>query len=147
MAEQTTSSATMAASKSDIIAVIADFEAYPNWADAVREAEVLETGADGRPSRVRFVLDAGVLKDEYVLGYEWHDDDTVRWELVEQGSVLSGMRGAYLLADRGDVTEVTYELAVDVKIPMIGMFRRKAEKVIIDTALKELKKRVEAGAS
>jgi hypothetical protein len=33
---------------------------------------------------------------------------------------------------------------VDISIPMIGMFKRKAEKVIIDTALKDLKKRVEA---
>lgn len=143
MAEQTTSSVTIAAPKSDILQVIADFGSYPEWADAVRETEVLETGADGRPSRVRFVLDTGVLKDEYVLGYEWYGDVTVRWELVEQGSVLSGMRGAYLLAGRDGGTEVTYELAVDVKIPMIGMFKRKAEKVIIDTALKELKKRVE----
>lgn len=143
MAEHTTSSVTIAASKADIAAVIADFGAYPEWADAVREAQVLETGADGRASRVRFVLDAGVLKDEYVLSYDWDDDTAVRWRLVEQGAVLSGMRGAYLLADAGDTTEVTYELAVDVKIPMIGMFKRKAEKVIIDTALIELKRRVE----
>ena len=39
---------------------------------------------------------------------------------------------------------MTYRLAVDVKIPMIGLLKRKAEKVIVDTALKELKKRVEA---
>ena len=41
-------------------------------------------------------------------------------------------------------TKVTYDLEVDLKIPMIGMLKRKAEKVIIDTALKELKKRVES---
>ena len=39
---------------------------------------------------------------------------------------------------------MTYRLAVDVSIPMIGMLKRKAEKVIIDTALKGLKKRVES---
>jgi hypothetical protein len=42
---------------------------------------------------------------------------------------------------------VHYRLAVDVKIPMIGMIKRKAEKVIVDTALKGLKKRVESGSS
>lgn len=143
MAEQTTSSVTVAASKADIMGVIADFESYPQWAEAVRETEVLETASGGQPVRVRFKLDTGVLKDEYVLGYQWDDDNAVRWRLVEEGSVLSGMRGAYLLSERADSTEVTYELAVDVKIPMIGMFKRKAEKVIIDTALRELKKRVE----
>ena len=49
-----------------------------------------------------------------------------------------------MLAPPGDATTVTYTLAVDLNIPMIGMFRRKAEKVIIDTALKELKRRVES---
>ena len=52
--------------------------------------------------------------------------------------------GSYALAGRGDSTTVTYSLAVDLNIPMIGMLRRKAEKVIIDTALKGLKRRVEA---
>lgn len=143
MAEQTTSSVTIAASKADIVSVIADFDAYPDWVDAVREAEILDRGPDGRPLRVRFALDAGVLKDEYVLGYEWHDD-AVRWHLVKEGAVLSGMDGAYLFAEQEGKTEVTYELAVDVKIPIIGRFRRKAEKVIIDTALRELKRRAES---
>jgi hypothetical protein len=57
---------------------------------------------------------------------------------------MKAMDGVYLLHDNGDgSTTVTYQLAVDVKIPMLGMIKRKAEKVIIDTALKELKKRVE----
>jgi len=33
-----------------------------------------------------------------------------------------------------------------VKIPMIGMFKRKAEKIIIDAALKGLKRHVEKSA-
>ena len=40
-------------------------------------------------------------------------------------------------------TTVTYTLAVDINMPMIGMFKRKAEKTIIDSALKGLKNRVE----
>jgi hypothetical protein len=58
--------------------------------------------------------------------------------------VLKAMTGSYTLTSDGDGTKVTYRLAVDVKIPMIGLLKRKAEKVIVDTALKELKKRVEA---
>lgn len=144
MAEETSSSIAIAAAKADVMRVIADFSAYPQWTGAVRDAEVLETGPGGRAARVRFVLDAGVIKDEYVLGYEWENDDVVRWHLVEPGSMLSGMTGSYRLVETGGAaTEVTYQLTVDVKIPMIGMFRRKAEKVIIDTALKELKKRAE----
>ncbi|MEV4459480.1 SRPBCC family protein [Microbispora sp. NPDC004025] len=143
MADRTSSSITIGAGRSTIMAVIADFPAYPEWAGQVKKAEVLETGADGRATRVRFVLDAGVISDEYVLGYDWDDDAGVSWRMVDAGRMLSGLTGSYRLTENGGGTEVTYDLAVDLKVPMIGMIKRKAEKVIVDTALKGLKRRVE----
>ena len=126
------------------MAVIADFAAYPQWASAVRATEVLGEQAAGRASKVRFTLDAGVVKDTYVLGYDWDGDAGVHWHLAEPGSVISAMDGGYLLADRGGATETTYELTVDLRIPMPGLLKRRAEKTIIDTALKGLKNRVES---
>ena len=90
------------------------------------------------------MLDAGAIKDDYVLEYEWVGDVELRWHLVK-GDMLKAMDGV-VRADarpRRRPTEVTYRLAVDLKIPMIGMIKRKAEKVIIDRALKGLKERVE----
>jgi carbon monoxide dehydrogenase subunit G len=143
MADQTTSSIRIAAPAAAVMAVIADFESYPLWATGVKSAEVIQEGMAGRAEQVHFALDASPIKDEYTLSYEWDDDREVTWTLV-QGRVLKGMDGAYLLDAQGDETEVTYRLAVDVAIPMIGMLKRKAEKVIIDTALKGLKRRVES---
>ena len=125
--------------------VIADFSAYPSWATGMKAADVVSTSADGRAEQVHFVLDATPIRDEYDLGYVWDGDRTVSWSLVEPGSMLTSMDGAYTLEPVGDAsTRVTYQLAVDVSIPLLGMLKRKAEKVILDTALKELKKRVEA---
>jgi hypothetical protein len=144
MADRTTSSITIGAGRPAVMAVIADFAAYPEWAGQVKSAQVLTTGADGRPEQVRFVMDAGIFNDEYTLGYTWHDDESVDWHLVESGKMLSALTGSYRLAEAGGGTQVTYELTVDLKVPMIGMIKRKGEKVIVDTALKGLKKRVEA---
>jgi hypothetical protein len=143
MADRTTSSIVIGLPRKDVMTVIADFAAYPRWATAVRSAEVLSLVA-GRASAVRFQLDAGMIKDSYVLGYAWDDDAQVRWNLTEAGTVISEMSGGYTLADRDDSTEVTYELAVGIRIPMIGMVKRRAEKMIIDTALKGLKSRAES---
>jgi ribosome-associated toxin RatA of RatAB toxin-antitoxin module len=144
MAEQTTSSIVVNAEPADVMAVIADFDAYPEWAQGVKTADVVKEGAAGRPLQVYFELDASPIKDQYTLEYDWDGDRAVRWWLA-QGKMLKAMDGAYELDGRGDgSTEVTYRLAVDISIPMIGMLKRKAEKVIIDTALKGLKKRVEA---
>jgi carbon monoxide dehydrogenase subunit G len=143
MADQASSSITISADKAAIMAVIADFEAYPEWASMIKRVTVDETGPDGRGTQVTFVLDAGVLKDEYTLAYDWHGDDRVDWHLVK-GKALKAQDGSYILEGSGGSTDVTYKLSVDLHIPMLGMFKRKAEKVIMDTALKGLKKRVEA---
>jgi carbon monoxide dehydrogenase subunit G len=143
MADQASASIQIAASKPEVMAVIADFETYPEWSGQIKSATVDETGPDGRARQVTFVLDAGVLRDEYTLAYTWHGDDQVEWDLVKSGA-LKSQHGSYTLVEQGGSTEVTYRLAVDLNIPMLGMFKRKAEKVIIDTALKGLKKRVEA---
>ena len=144
MGEQTTGDIAIAAEPAEIMAVIADFEAYPEWATGVKETEVVADGAGGRAEQVRFVLDATPIRDEYVLAYDWNGDESVTWTLAE-GRMIKAMDGAHLLADNGDgTTQVTYKLAVDVAIPLIGLLKRKAEKVIIDTALKGLKKRVES---
>ncbi len=142
MADQSTQSIVVDAPAADVMAVIADFPAYPRWVTAAKQVEVLEEGPDGRARRVRFVLDAGAIKDEYVLDYTWDDDRRVTWTLV-QGQMQKRQDGSYALAERGGRTEVTYSITIDLAIPMLGLFKRKAEKVILDTALKELKKRVE----
>jgi ribosome-associated toxin RatA of RatAB toxin-antitoxin module len=144
MAEQTTSSITIGAEPSQVMAVIADLEAYPDWADGVKDVEVRTTNDDGWPEQVWFAINSAAIKDSYVLQYSWQGDRAVSWRLSERGTVVRALDGAYDLADNGDgSTEVSYRLTVDVSLPMIGMLKRKAEKVIIDTALKGLKRRVE----
>ena len=145
MADQASASITINAAKDEVMAVIADFAAYPEWSGQIKSVSVDETASDGRASQVTFTLDAGVIKDDYTLAYTWHGNDRVDWHLVKS-KALKSQEGSYILADKGSGTEVTYQLAVDLNIPMLGMFKRKAEKVIIDTALKGLKKRVEATA-
>jgi hypothetical protein len=152
MAEQTSSSIVVDAPAADVMAVIADFPAYPSWAKGVTVADVRSSydAADpkqaGRAREVFFALDVSPIKDEYTLAYDWSGDDQVTWTLVE-GKMLKALEGAYVLRATGPkTTEVTYRLALDVSIPLIGMLKRKGEKILIDTALKGLKKRVESGA-
>jgi Polyketide cyclase / dehydrase and lipid transport len=144
MTDKTTSSIAIAARRHDVMAVIADFAAYPDWATGVRAADVLTSDLTGRASRVRFQFDGGIIKDTYVLHYDWDGDAQVSWDLDEAGAVISEMSGSYQLAEQGSSTQVRYELAVGIRVPMIGIVKRRAEKMIIDAALKGLKSRAEA---
>ena len=142
MADQSTQSIVVEAPAADVMAVIADFDDYPTWVSAAKRVEVLEPGPDGRAKRVHFVLDAGAVSDDFVLAYTWEGDRRVTWTLVE-GQMQKRQDGSYTLRESDGRTEVTYAITVDLTIPMLGLIKRRAEKVILDTALKELKKRVE----
>jgi carbon monoxide dehydrogenase subunit G len=145
MADTSTQSIVIAAPPARVAEVICDFERYPEWVTATRQVEVQEEYEDGYASQVRFVLDAGVVSDEYTLEYEYADDiSRIEWHLVEPSRMQKSQDGSYDITDNGDGTStVTYTLAVDLAIGMLGMFKRKAEKMIMDTALTELKRRVE----
>lgn len=145
MADVTSSSITIAAPPEQVMAVIADFAAYPEWAEQITTVEVLDEEAAEPAERVRFTMDARAIKDSYTLQYVWAQDGrSVSWSLVK-GQIQKAQEGSYTLMGSSTGTTVTYTLAVVLNIPMIGMLRRKAEKMIIDTALKGLKRRVETG--
>jgi ribosome-associated toxin RatA of RatAB toxin-antitoxin module len=144
VAEKTAQTIYIDADPSTVMDVIADIGSYPDWVSEYKEAEVLEADTKGNPKVARLVLDTSVLKDTMVLSYEWPKDRrSVRWSLVSS-SLLRSLDGVYRLASKGSGTDVTYELTVDIAIPMIGLLKRKAERRLIDSALKDLKKRVEA---
>lgn len=151
MADRTESSILIPAPPSEVIDVISDFDNYPEWAD-FKSVQILAENDGGWAQEVEFSLDAGVVKDTYVLDYDWQITESgegeVSWNLVRAGA-LKAMTGSYTLSavDMGSApdgvgTEVVYQLQVDVKIPMLGAMKRKAEKMIVDTALKSLAERV-----
>ena len=143
MADESTQSIAIDASPAEVMAVIADFENYPVWAGSVKSTEVTVPGADGRARRVAFTLEAGPVRDQYELEYTWTDDRLVEWTLVS-GQMMKAQHGRYELAPTAAGTDVTYHLSVDLAIPMLGMLKRKAQRVVMDTALNALKRRVEA---
>jgi uncharacterized membrane protein len=145
MADTSTQSLQVHAPLDQVAAVICDFPRYPEWADAMKQVEVLSEYEDGYAAEVRFVIDAGVMADDYTLEYSYAEDlSRIEWHLVAPSKTQKAQNGSYdLVEDPAGTTTVTYTLEVELSIGMLGMFRRKAEKMIMDTALKQLKNRVE----
>jgi ribosome-associated toxin RatA of RatAB toxin-antitoxin module len=144
VADKTAQTIFIEADPDTVMGVIADIGSYPEWVSEYTEAEVLEADAGGYPKVARMVLDAAVLKDTLVFSYDWSADRRcVHWSLVSS-SLLKALDGQYRLTPKGSGTDVTYELSVELGIPIIGMLKRKAERRLTDTALKDLKKRAEA---
>ena len=131
------------ASRAKCWGVATDYECYPDWAKDVKHVAVLETDEQGRGSRVEYRV-AGLGRSiHYVLEYDYSEyPDAFSWKLVE-GDVLRQLDGRYGFEPEGEGTRVTYDLTIDVAIPIPGLIRRRAAGMIMSTALRELKKEAE----
>jgi ribosome-associated toxin RatA of RatAB toxin-antitoxin module len=146
VADHANESMTIKADAATIMSVIADFPAYPDWAGPVRKIEVLDEGdasTGGRAKQVRFHVEIMGLTDTYTNEYSWEGDHRVDWTMI-QGRSQKSQVGTYQLTPQGDVTDVTYDLTVEIGIPVPGLIRRHIQAKVVDTALKDLKRRCEA---
>jgi len=145
VAEQTEGSITIKAPAEDVMAVIEDFEAYPEWND-IRSVKILNKDSKGRASEVEMQVKAPVIGDvRYVLKYSYKaSNGGVSWTTKEIEGGIKDIKGEYELEELDeDETKVTYRMTIDLKMKVPGFVRRQGEKQIVDGALKGLKKRVE----
>ena len=144
MSELSTSTITIDAPIDAVRAILFDLAAYPTWSTAIKSAEVKATDDQGRATSLQVSIDAGMMKDRVLLNYDWSAaPDRLEFSL-EDADLLTAMNGAYITkAIDADTTSVTYELGVEVSMPIPAMMRTKAEKATIDQALAQLKEHVE----
>lgn len=144
MAEPTEGTIRIEAPPARVLAAIVDFAGYPEWAEGVRGAEVLETGADGLPERVAFHVSVAGIEARYTLAYRYAQNDAgVSWTTVEASGAVRDVEGDYRLTPDGGATQVTYRLRVEPGMALPGFLIRHAEATIVETALGGLKGRVE----
>jgi ribosome-associated toxin RatA of RatAB toxin-antitoxin module len=144
MADFVTEKTMIPASPAEIMAVLRDFVRYPEWARDLKAVEVLGTDDEGRGRDVRFRAAAMGRSTSYTLRYDHSDPDRLSWKLIA-GDLTRKLDGYYELAPRADGhTDVSYQLEVDLILPIPGFIKRRTQSKISHTALRELKARVEA---
>lgn len=141
MTEGTFSTLEIDASPEALYDAAADVATYPDWASGVKEVEILEAGETGRVERARFVLEGFIKEIEYVLRYT-HDRPNVLSWVAEDSDDLKMLEGSYQFTPVDGATEVVYSLTVEPNFTVPGFLRRQAEKQIVTTALRGLRKRV-----
>jgi uncharacterized membrane protein len=143
MAEGAVQRIEISAPPTDVFAVLADLPTYPEWITAMRTVEVTSEFEGGLAERARFEVDAMVKVISYELEYEYEVPSRISWTALP-GDDITEMEGSYDLHQLEDgSTEVVYALKVDYSFPLPGFLRRQAEKQLVGTALRGLKKRVE----
>jgi ribosome-associated toxin RatA of RatAB toxin-antitoxin module len=135
--------ATIDADPAELWSVLVDFERYPAWARDLKAAEVLERDEQGRGVLVHFRAAAMGRSTNYVLRYDYADAPTrLPWRL-ESGDIMRKLDGEYRLEPAaGGGTRVSYELDVELVVPLPGFVKRRAEHKLTHTALDELRAHV-----
>lgn len=146
--EHTVVLTTVAASINTCFDVGIDLEAYPEWAAGISAVQVEERDELGRPIRARFEASGIGRRSSYVLAYDLSQaPNRLAWTMVE-GDLTTRLEGAYMFEPApastidAEATDVTYELIIDLAVPLPGYVKRRAEDKIIEAALQRFADRV-----
>ena len=145
MSELSSSTITIDAPIADVQSALFALDQYPTWSSAIKASEVVEKDDQGRATKVKMTIDAGMMKDRVILDYDWSQAPAQLSFSLDDADLLTGMDGSYSIkAIDEDTTQITYELGVSLSMPIPAMMRQKAEKTTIDQALSQLKAALEA---
>ena len=144
MAEFSKSTITIDAPIKEVQEALFALDKYPEWSTQIKSAEAISRDDQGRITKVKMTIDAGMMKDRPTLDYDWSEAPSKLRFSLEDADLLTGMDGIYSIKSIDeDTTEVTYELEVSLSMPVPAMMRQKAEKATIDAALSQLKTHLE----
>jgi ribosome-associated toxin RatA of RatAB toxin-antitoxin module len=144
MVDHATDSILIAASADRCWNVVLDFAAYPQWARDIKQVSVVATDEQGRATEVSFRAAAMGRSARYTLRYDYSAaPEALAWELVES-DIMRSLSGEYRFVELAGGTQVTYELEVELVLPLPGFVKRRAEHKIIGFALDSLRRRVES---
>jgi len=144
MSEYSSGTVIIDAALADVTAKLTDIAGYPQWLSSIKKVEVTESDDQGRAIKANVSVDAGVMKDRATLEYDWSGAPSEISFSLDEADLMTAMDGKYILkAIDADTTEVTYQLGVELSMPVPRMMIAKTEKATIDGALAELKSHFE----
>ncbi len=144
MAEIATETAQVNASLQKCLDVVTDIQRYPEWISDIKEVRILSTDSEGRPDEVTFRAAAFGRSTNYTLKYDYSElPNKLRW-VQTSGDHTNKLDGSYTFDETDSTTRITYELEAELKIPIPGFIKRRAETLIINSALRDLKARAES---
>lgn len=139
MSDRATETTSIAAPPASVMEILLDFPRYPEWARDLKAVEVLTVDDQGRGTRVSYRAAGMGRSVHYTLDYDYSDPNVVAW-VQSDGDITRKLDGRYVLSEAADGgTDVTYELEVELVIPLPGFVKRRTQGKIIHAALDELR--------
>ena len=143
MAQRATESIVVNAPPEVVYRVVTDFAQYTAWVSDLKRIEVLESDADGRPLEVEFRAAAFGRSTTYALRYDYsRAPEQLSWSQT-RGDLTETLQGQYRFEPDARGTRVTYDLEVELLVPIPAFVKARAAQRIQTQALRELKAQAE----
>ncbi len=123
--------------------VVTDFASYINWVSDLKKIEILERDSEGRPLEIEFRAAAFGRSTTYTLRYDYSRAPELLSWFQTDGDITETMKGQYRFEATGTGTRITYDLEVELLVPIPAFIKSRAAHRIQTQALDDLKAQAE----
>jgi ribosome-associated toxin RatA of RatAB toxin-antitoxin module len=136
----------VAADAASIMAIVADFESYPQWNEEIKGLWVLARYDDGRPSQLRLDAAYGGIEGVYIQAVYYPSPKQIQ-TVMQQGNFFTKQEQLFSVVELGPTSLLTVDMDVETEMSVPGPMVKKLANNVLDYLADNLKRRAEQLAS
>lgn len=132
----------VSASAETIMAIVADFEKYPEWNEEIKECWILARYNDGRPSQLRLDVVVQGQAGTFITAVYYPAENQI-FTMLQQGDHFTKQEQRFAVVPMGTTSLLTVDLDVEVSMPVPAVMVKKVIGDTLDYLAENLKTRAE----
>jgi ribosome-associated toxin RatA of RatAB toxin-antitoxin module len=136
----------VSADAASLMAIVADFERYPEWSEGVKGCWVLARYDDGRPSQLRMDTVMQGLEGSYIQAVYYPGPNQIQ-TVMQQGNLFKKQEQMFSVAQNGLSSVLTVEIDIEMSMPVPAAMVKPMINVVLDRLAQNLKLRAEQQAA
>ena len=132
----------VAADAGSILAIVADFESYPQWNQEIKGLWVLARYDDGRPSQLRLDAAYEAIEDTLIQAVYYPGPNQIQ-TVLQQGNLFRKQEQLFSVVDIGATSLLTVDMDVETEMPIPAPMVKKLADNVLDYLAENLKRRAE----
>ena len=132
----------VSASAESIMAIVADFESYPDWNEEIKGCWILARYDDGRPSQLRLDTSVQGMDGTYIQAVYYPGEHQIQ-TVMQKGDLFKKQEQVFSVVEMGATTLLTVDLDVEVTLPVPAPMVKKVVNDALDHLADNLKERAE----
>jgi ribosome-associated toxin RatA of RatAB toxin-antitoxin module len=125
-----------------IMAIVANFEAYPEWNEGINGAWVLARYDDGRPSQLRLDTVIQGIEGTYIQAVYYPGPNQIQ-TVMQQGDLFAKQEQLFSVVESGATSLLTVDVDVETTMPVPAPMVKSLLNNVLERLAENLKLRAE----